>query len=283
MVCQLIDGRSQAQILRQKLKADIEQLKQHHRLIPKLTVIMVGDHPASQIYVRNKLKACDEVGIESGLVQLPATISSNDLCRTIKMFNNDDCVHGILLQLPLPSHINTDLAVETIAPAKDVDGLHPYNQGLLLQGQPRFVPCTPQGCLQLIQSCCSSIEGLNAVVVGRSILVGRPMATLLLNANVTVTIAHSYTTNLEQVCRQADIIVAAMGKPRFITADYVKPGAIIIDVGINRLGENTLVGDVDFETVRMVAGYVTPVPGGVGPMTVANLLYNTVKAAQVRL
>jgi len=209
------------------------------------------------------------------------------LYQLIHQLNQNDEVDGILLQLPLPSHLDPHKAVSAILPQKDVDGLHPYNQGLLLQGRPLFAPCTPQGCVQLLQSCCDSLAGANVVIVGRSILVGRPLAAMLTNLDATVTLAHSHTRNLKQVCQQADILVSAVGKPKFITAEYIKPGAIVLDVGINRLllegGKSKLVGDVDFENVADKASFITPVPGGVGPMTIANLLLNTVKAAELTL
>lgn len=282
---QLIDG---------KKIAALKHLEVHQRALafeclfqrrPGLAVIMVGNHPASQIYVRRKIEACEQVFINSFLYQLDADVTQQQLHQTIDQLNNNPAVDGILLQLPLPGHLSPLKAVSAISPFKDVDGLHPYNQGLLNQGQPLFAPCTPQGCLQLLQSCCATISGANVVIMGRSILVGRPLAAMLINENATVTLAHSYTKNPKVLCRQADILISAVGKPQFITADYVKQGAIVLDVGMNRLqlidGKTKLVGDVDFDNVAEKTSFITPVPGGVGPMTIANLLLNTMKAAEL--
>ncbi len=277
----IIDGRAHAQALRQIIQGQATQFaRKHHRPVG-LAVILVGDHPASVVYVNNKTKACQEVGISSRVIHLPVSIDQRDLLKHIQDLNEDTLVDGILLQLPIPGHLDPHQALSLIDPTKDVDGLTPYNQGLLMQGRPYFVPCTPQGCLQLIQQCMPQLSGKRAVVVGRSILVGRPMASLLTNHDVTVTLAHSFTVNLEQVCQEADILVAATGKSRFIKRSFIKPGAVVIDVGISRLKDGTLVGDVDFDSVLDQAGYITPVPGGVGPMTIANLLLNTVKAAEL--
>lgn len=281
MSAHLIDGKLHAQRLRAELRQQVAALVASN-CVPRLVVVMVGDNPSSQIYVRNKLKACTDVGVEASLVHLPLAISQQELVQHLLNFSADDSVHGILLQLPLPEHLSANEAVSAIDPRKDVDGLHPYNQGLLAQGRPQFTPCTPQGCLQLIQSCATDLSGMQATVIGRSILVGRPMAMLLTNADVTVTLAHSKTRDLKSICQTSDIIVAALGHPNIIKGDFIKPGAIVIDVGINRLADGSLSGDVDFAAAAAVAGYITPVPGGVGPMTIANLLYNTVKAAAGR-
>lgn len=275
-----IDGRAHAQALRQIVQTQAKDFLRHHGREPKLTVILVGEHPASLIYVNNKMKACHEAGIASHVIHLPTDTPQTTLTQTIERLNDDPTVDGILLQLPLPAHLDAYQILALIAPAKDVDGLTPYNQGLLLQGRPYLTPCTPQGCLQLIHHCIPSLEGKSAVVIGRSVLVGRPMTALLTNHHATVTLAHSQTIGLQEHCRQADILVVAMGRPQFVNASFIKPGAIVIDVGINRSADGRLVGDVNFEDVRPIAGYITPVPGGVGPMTIANLLNNTLKAAE---
>jgi methylenetetrahydrofolate dehydrogenase (NADP+)/methenyltetrahydrofolate cyclohydrolase len=253
---------------------------------PGLAVILTGTHLASEVYVRRKIEACREVGIRSFFYPLAADVSALVLDQVIHQLNQNREVDGILLQLPLPPHLDPNKAVSAILPQKDVDGLHPYNQGLLYQSKPLLSPCTPQGCVQLLESCCE-VAGACVVIIGRSILVGRPLAAMLTNLNATVTLAHSQTKNLDQICRQADILVSAVGKPQFITTSYIKQGAIVVDVGINRLREegnkNKIVGDVDFESVAHKTSFITPVPGGVGPMTIANLLLNTVKAAELML
>lgn len=276
----IIDGRAYAQILRQSVQAEVAQFIQKHQRGVGLTVLLIGDHPASIVYVNNKIKACKEVGINSRVLQLPVSTQQKDLLDHIQILNDDPTVDGILLQLPIPGHLDPYEALSLMDPKKDVDGLSPYNQGLLMQGRPYLVPCTPQGCLQLIHHCLPNLAGKSAVVIGRSILVGRPMATLLTNHHATVTLAHSQTQDLQGLCRQADIIVAAMGSPKYIKESFIKPGAVVIDVGMNRLSDGTLSGDVDFDNGRHQAGFITPVPGGVGPMTIANLLFNTIKAAQ---
>lgn len=281
---QLIDGKQLAAALRLEIKQRALTFKAHYNRQPGLAVILVGNNPASEIYVSRKMEACVEVGIHSILHYLDKESPQENLIKAIHHLNSDPNIDGILLQLPLPDHLDTQAAVAAISPAKDVDGLHPYNQGLLAQGRPVFVPCTPQGCAQLIHTCCDSIEGANVVIVGRSILVGRPLALLLTNMNATVTLAHTHTVNLKSICADADILVVAVGKPGLITGDYIKPGAIVIDVGINRCnvnGKPKLVGDVDFESASQKAAFITPVPGGVGPMTIANLLLNTIKAAEL--
>lgn len=287
MVAQIIDGKHIAALKFEEVRQRVLAFEQANHRLPGLAVILVGHNRPSEIYVRRKIEACEQVRIRSFFCPLEADVSEAVLYQTIHQLNQDSDVDGILLQLPLPDHLDAHKAVSAILPQKDVDGLHPYNQGLLHQGRPLFAPCTPQGCVQLLQSCCDSITGANVVIVGRSILVGRPLAAMLTNLNATVTLAHSYTKNLQQVCEQADILISAVGKPHFITADYVKKGAIVLDVGINRLplegGKSKLVGDVDFDNVKDKASFITPVPGGVGPMTIANLLLNTVKAAELRL
>ncbi len=276
----IIDGKKIAAELRQKLAQDVAALKKTGKN-PGLAVILVGDDPASHVYVGNKIKACKEVGIESIEHRLPENAAAGQLDMLIRQLNSDPAVHGILLQLPLPKHLNADLSIQMIAPEKDVDGLTFVNQGKLVAGDSTgLVPCTPQGSLRLIHSVKKDLSGLNAVVIGRSLLFGKPMAQLLIGENCTVTTAHSKTKDLPAVCRQADILVAAVGRAKMVKGDWVKPGAIVIDVGINRLETGKLAGDVDFDEVVKVAGAISPVPGGVGPMTIACLLQNTLKAAQ---
>lgn len=276
---QLIDGKGIAAEIRQEVKEEVAKLREQN-IVPGLTVVLVGDDPASQTYVRSKERACGEVGIRSDVKRLPADTSQTQLIQLIEELNQDPEVHGILVQLPLPGHIDADAVLRKIDPAKDVDGFHPTNVGCLWTGLSHqgFVPCTPAGIMELLRRTGVDPRGLNAVVVGRSNIVGKPIAALLLEANTTVTICHSRTQNLKEHCRRADILVVAVGKPRFIPGDWIKPGAVVIDVGINRV-DGALCGDVD-ESAREVAGYLTPVPGGVGPMTIAELLQNTVKAAK---
>lgn len=284
MVAILIDGQIIATPLRQDIANKVVEFKKARGYEPGLAVLLVGDNPASHVYVKNKRKACEHVGIRSDLHILPATAPQEEILAKIDALNADDRVHGILIQLPLPDSIDTATVISRMAPHKDVDGLHPQNLGLLFSGRPSFVPCTPLGCLHLIQSVAPSLKGKRAVVVGWSLLVGRPMGLLLGFEKVTVVQAHSHTLNLAEECRRADILVSAVGKPGLITADYVKPGAVVIDIGITRVtlpdGTIVLKGDVEFEEVRKVAGFLTPVPGGVGPMTIAYLLSNTLSAAQ---
>lgn len=280
MTAQLIDGVALARHWRQRVAERAAALAaRDHR--PGLAVILVGDDPASQVYVRNKVKACGEVGIHSVLEAYPASLTEDELLARIAALNADPAIHGILVQLPLPAHLDAQRVIEAIAPEKDVDGFHIANAGALLVGHPAFRPCTPYGCMKMLEHIGrTDLRGQHAVVVGRSNIVGKPMALLLLQAGATVTICHSGTADLAHHTRQADILVAAVGKPRMIGADMVKPGAIVLDVGINRLPDGKLCGDVDFDAVREVAGWITPVPGGVGPMTIAMLLLNTVDAAQ---
>ncbi|NRA99558.1 MAG: bifunctional methylenetetrahydrofolate dehydrogenase/methenyltetrahydrofolate cyclohydrolase FolD [Rhodobacteraceae bacterium] len=282
MTAILIDGKAFAASIREKVAAHVARLKADHDITPGLAVVLVGEDPASQVYVRNKGKQTVEVGMASFEHRLDADTSEADLLALVDRLNNDPSVHGILVQLPLPDHLDSDLVINSIDPAKDVDGFHISNVGLLGTGQKSMVPCTPLGCLMMLRDHYGSLSGLNAVVIGRSNIVGKPMAQLLLGDSATVTIAHSRTKDLPDVVRGADIVVAAVGRPEMVPGDWIKPGATVIDVGINRVpnGEKTkLVGDVDFASAVEVAGAITPVPGGVGPMTIACLLANTVTAA----
>ncbi|MBP8144688.1 bifunctional methylenetetrahydrofolate dehydrogenase/methenyltetrahydrofolate cyclohydrolase FolD [Pseudorhodoferax sp.] len=279
MTAQSIDGNALAQQLREGMKAQVERLAAAG-CRPGLAVLLVGEDPASQVYVRNKVKACESVGMHSLLERLPATLGEAELLARIDQLNADPAVHGILVQLPLPRHLDADLVIERIAPEKDVDGFHVASAGALMVGRPGFKPCTPYGCMKMLESIGCNPRGKHAVVIGRSNIVGKPMALLLLQASATVTICHSATPNLAEICRQADILVAAVGRPRFVSADMVKPGAVVLDVGINRLADGKLCGDVDFDAVREVAGWITPVPGGVGPMTITMLLQNTLESAE---
>lgn len=284
MTATLIDGKAFAASYKTKIAAEVAALKESRSIIPGLAVILVGEDPASQVYVRNKGKAAEECGIHSITERLPANTTQEYLLKRVHDMNHDPKIHGILVQLPLPAHIDAEAVINAISPAKDVDGFHVINAGKLATGQDSFVPCTPQGCMLLLQDTLGDLTGLHAVVIGRSNIVGKPMAQLLLNAGCTVTITHSRTRNLPEITRQADILVAAVGKPAFVQKDWVKQGATVIDVGINRVmldnGQSILMGDVDFPAISEVAGAITPVPGGVGPMTIACLLGNTLKAAQ---
>jgi methylenetetrahydrofolate dehydrogenase (NADP+) / methenyltetrahydrofolate cyclohydrolase len=277
----LIDGKAFAAKIRAQVADQVTHLADEQSIIPGLAVVLVGDDLASQVYVRNKGRQTLEVGMNSFEHKLPAETSQADLLSLIARLNTNPAVHGILVQLPLPKHINAEAVINAVDPAKDVDGFHAINAGRLATGQASMVPCTPLGCLMLLRDRLGDLSGLNAVVVGRSNIVGKPMAQLLLAENCTVTIAHSRTRDVEQVCRSADILVAAVGQPRMIKGDWIKPGATVIDVGINRIdtgGRSRLVGDADFDAVSQVAGAITPVPGGVGPMTIACLLANTLTA-----
>ena len=277
MTAQIIDGKSQAAALRDDIRQQVGAMS--HK--PGLAVILVGEDPASKVYVGSKIKACEAVGMQSFKRTLPDTATQQDLLDEIAALNANPEVHGILLQLPLPPHFDKNEALYAIDPLKDVDGLHPANIGKLTAGHPDgFIPCTPLGALKLIKSVRQDLRGLNALVIGCSLLFGRPMGQLLLMEDCTVTYAHRYTQNLPDLCRTADIVTVATGKAGLVKGDWIKPGAIVIDVGINRLEDGTLVGDVDFEAASQQAGAITPVPGGVGPMTVACLLLNTLKAAQ---
>ena len=279
----VIDGKAYAQELRTELAGTVKKLKSEHGLVPGLAVVLVGEDPASQVYVRNKAKQTLEVGMESFEHRLPADTEESTLLALIDELNANDAVHGILVQLPLPAHINEFKVINSVSHDKDVDGFHLINVGRLNTDGGGVVPCTPLGCLKMLTSQLGDLTGLNAVIVGRSNIVGKPMAALLLQANCTVTIAHSRTKDLEALCQTADILVAAVGRPRMVPGSWVKPGATVIDVGINRIeedGKNRLVGDVDYESAAAVAGAITPVPGGVGPMTIACLLHNTVQQAK---
>jgi len=277
-MAQLIDGKRLSSEVKAKVKKETTDLVASG-ITPGLAAVRVGEDAPSEIYVRNKRKACEAAGIYSEEHHLPAEIPEDQLLQLIAKFNKDPSIHGILIQLPLPKHLATDKILRAISPEKDVDGLHPYNVGLLTRGEPRFVPCTPMGVMEMLDRYKVPIEGRRAVVVGRSNLVGRPVALLLMHRHATVTICHSRTRDIAGICRDADILVAAIGKAHFITRDMVKGGACVIDVGINRESDGKLIGDVDFSQVEAKAGWITPVPGGVGPMTIAMLLQNTVNAA----
>ncbi|MFZ1727397.1 MAG: bifunctional methylenetetrahydrofolate dehydrogenase/methenyltetrahydrofolate cyclohydrolase FolD [Albidovulum sp.] len=281
MTAKIIDGKAFAANIRGQVAEHVARLKADHGITPGLAVVLVGEDPASEVYVRSKGKQTAEAGMNSYEHKRDADISEADLLALVAQLNADPAVHGILVQLPLPGHLNSDLVINSIDPAKDVDGFHISNVGLLGTGQKSMVPCTPLGCLMMLRDHHGKLSGLNAVVVGRSNIVGKPMAQLLLGDSCTVTIAHSRTKDLMEVCKRADILVAAVGRPEMITGDYVKPGATVIDVGINRIerdGKKKLVGDAEFDSCAAVAGAITPVPGGVGPMTIACLLANTLTA-----
>ena len=286
-MAQRLDGKKLAQTMQQQLAEEVAADQRQGQRPPGLAVIMVGDNPASAAYVRNKEKACERVGIASFGKHLPADSTQADIAQLIQALNQDERVDGILIQLPLPGHLDAVALLNQIDPAKDADGLHPENMGRLVRGETGLRSCTPAGVMAVLQAYDIPLEGKRAVVLGRSILVGKPMALMLLEANATVTIAHSRTPDLTELCRQADILIAAVGRPKLITADWVKPGATVIDVGINRIqnpdtGKAQLVGDIDFEQVAPIAGALTPVPGGIGPMTVTMLLHNTVRSYQKR-
>ncbi|MBT3953950.1 bifunctional methylenetetrahydrofolate dehydrogenase/methenyltetrahydrofolate cyclohydrolase FolD [Amylibacter sp.] len=284
MAAKIIDGKEFAANVRALVAKQVSKLKNDHNIIPGLAVVLVGEDAASQVYVRNKHASTVEVGMNSYEHRLPADTSESDLLGLINELNNDAKVHGILCQLPLPKHLDEELVINSIIPEKDVDGFHISNVGMLSTGQKSMVPCTPLGCLMMLRDHHGSLSGLNAVVVGRSNIVGKPMANLLLRDSCTVTIAHSRTKNIEDICRRADIVIAAVGRPEMITGDWIADGATVIDVGINRIphpdkeGKFKLVGDVDFASASAKAGAITPVPGGVGPMTIACLLANTLTA-----
>lgn len=285
MTARLLEGKVFAARLKEEAGRKAQELKAKYGITPGLAVIIVGENPASQVYVRNKHKACTELGFYSEGVELPADTTRDRLLAEIDRLNHDDKIHGILVQLPLPKALQPyeSEVLEAIDPLKDVDGFHPVNVGRLVTGQKALVPCTPHGCLRMLELADIPVEGANAVIIGRSNIVGKPMLHLLLGKNATVTICHSKTKNLAEITRQADILVAAVGKPKFVTTDMVKPGAAVIDVGINRIAPKKLVGDVDFEAVSKVAGAITPVPGGVGLLTIAMLMQNTVEAARLQL
>jgi len=283
MSARIIDGKAFAAGLRTRIAADVAALKQKTGIVPGLTVVLVGEDPASQVYVRNKGVQTREAGMKSDEIRLPATTSQAELLAVVARLNADPAVHGILVQFPVPKQIDPDAVIMAIDPAKDVDGLHPVNVGRLALGQEGFVSCTPQGCLMLLKDVLGDLAGADALVIGRSGLVGRPMANLLIRENCTVTVAHSRSRDLPAITRRADIVVAAVGRPEMVRGDWLKPGATVIDVGMNRIaldgGKTRLVGDVAYVEAAQVAGAITPVPGGVGPMTIACLLRNTLLAA----
>jgi methylenetetrahydrofolate dehydrogenase (NADP+)/methenyltetrahydrofolate cyclohydrolase len=285
-VAKIIDGKEMSAKILETVAVDVNEFKKMHGITPGLAVVLVGDDPASQVYVRNKVLRATEVGMKSFEHRLAADVSQAELNDLVDALNWNPEVHGILVQLPLPAHLNEDEIINAIEPNKDIDGFHLLNIGALASGKESLVPCTPQGSITMLKDTLGDLSGKHAVVIGRSNIVGKPMAALLLQANCTVTIVHSRTIDIASICRQADIIVAAVGVPKMVKADWVKPGATVIDVGINATivdGVRKLVGDVDFVNVEKVAGAITPVPGGVGPMTIANLLQNTLKATLLQL
>ncbi|WP_071460083.1 bifunctional methylenetetrahydrofolate dehydrogenase/methenyltetrahydrofolate cyclohydrolase FolD [Bacillus massilinigeriensis] len=279
MTAKIIDGKLIAKKKREEIAAEVEQLKSLG-ITPGLAVILVGDNQASKVYVGSKERACHELGMHSVLAKYPASLSEDELLEKIQELNKDDRIHGILVQLPLPGHINEKRVIEAISPDKDVDGFHPVNAGRMMTGQDAFLPCTPFGIMVMLQEAGIELTGKHAVVIGRSNIVGKPMGQLLLNENATVTYCHSRTKDLKKFTLDADIIVSAVGKTNMVTKDLVKPGAVVIDVGMNRDEEGKLCGDVEYAEVKEVAGYITPVPGGVGPMTITMLMFNTLKSAR---
>jgi len=280
MDAKIIDGKLVSASIREKIKEKTKAIKDKYSIVPGLAAVLVGEDPASQIYVRNKRKSCEDVGIYSEEHKLPESTTQDELLELINKLNNDKKINGILVQLPLPKHIDDSLILNSVSSEKDVDGFHPINAGYLFEGKPQFIPCTPHGIIKMLEFYDIDIEGKNAVVLGRSNIVGKPAAILLLQKNATVTICHSRTKNLEDVLKEADIIVAAIGRPHFVKKEMVKEGAIVIDVGINRLDTGKLAGDVDFEAVKKISGFITPVPGGVGPMTITMLLWNTLTSLE---
>lgn len=286
MSAKIIDGKGVAARLREQTAADVAEFRNRTGRVPHLAAVLVGDDPASGVYVRNKQRACEQAGIRSTLHRLGTETTQRELLSLVDRLNHDEGVHGILVQLPLPEQVEEQAVLDAVRPLKDVDCFHPENVGLLVQGRPRFLPCTPAGCRQLIAEAGVETAGAHAVIIGRSEIVGKPMALLLMQkgplANATVTVAHSRTRNLPEIAREADILIAAIGRANFVTAEMVKPGACVIDVGINRV-DGKLVGDVAYDEVRAVAGAITPVPGGVGPMTIAMLLQNTLTAARLQV
>ncbi|OGA91287.1 MAG: bifunctional methylenetetrahydrofolate dehydrogenase/methenyltetrahydrofolate cyclohydrolase [Betaproteobacteria bacterium RIFCSPLOWO2_12_FULL_66_14] len=278
MPAQILDGKSLAAQIRSGVKQEVARLAQRG-IRPGLAVMLAGDDPASKVYVRNKVRACEETGVASQLFAYPSSVTQDELLSRIDALNRDPAVHGILVQLPLPRQVDALRVLDAVSPEKDVDGFHDVNLGALLAGKPGLLPCTPAGVMRLLEHAAVPIAGRRAVVIGRSNIVGKPLALLLLRKDATVTICHSKTTDLENLARQADILVAAIGRAKLVGAAMVKPGGCVVDVGVNRLPDGTLAGDVDFEPVRQVAGWITPVPGGVGPMTIAMLLENCLRAA----
>lgn len=285
MSARLIDGKAIAASLREKLAGEVKEFRQATNITPKLAAVLVGDDPASQVYVRNKEQACSKAGIASDVHRLPGTTTTAELLRFVDRLNQDPSIHGILVQLPLPKGIDETTILDAVNPVKDVDCFHPENVGLLAQGRPRFLPCTPHGVQVLLEETGIAVDGAHVVILGRSEIVGKPLGMMLVQkgqtANATVTICHSRTRNLSEITRTADILIAAIGKPNFVTSDVLSEGVVVIDVGINRLADK-LVGDVDFESVSRIASAITPVPGGVGPMTIAMLLENTLQAAKLQ-
>ncbi|MBT2618151.1 MULTISPECIES: bifunctional methylenetetrahydrofolate dehydrogenase/methenyltetrahydrofolate cyclohydrolase FolD [unclassified Bacillus (in: firmicutes)] len=282
MSAQIINGKEIAESVRQEISKEVQQLREKN-IVPGLAVILVGDNQASQTYVRNKQKACEDLGMHSVLIKKPAELSQEELIQSIAELNQDDSIHGILVQLPLPGHIQEKAIIEAISPEKDVDGFHPINIGRMMTGQDAFLPCTPYGVMVMLEYIDYDLEGKHVVIVGRSNIVGKPAGQLFLNANATVTYCHSRTKDLAYYTKQADVVVAAVGKRDTITSDHIKEGAIVIDVGMNRNDEGKLCGDVAFDDVKNKASYITPVPKGVGPMTITMLMKNTVKSAQKAL
>ena len=280
MDAKIIDGKLVSASIREKIKEKTKAIKDKYSRVPGLAAVLVGEDPASQIYVRNKRISCEDVGIYSEEHKLPESTTQDELLEFINKLNNDKKINGILVLLPLPKHIDDSLKLNSVSSEKDVDGFHPINAGYLFEGKPQFIPCTPHGIIKMLEFYDIDIEGKNAVVLGRSNIVGKPAAILLLQKNATVTICHSRTKNLEDVLKEADIIVAAIGRAHFVKKEMVKEGAIVIDVGINRLDTGKLAGDVDFEAVKKISGFITPVPGGVGPMTITMLLWNTLTSLE---
>ena len=283
MAAQILDGKAIAADIKAHLKSEVEALVAAGKRRPGLAVILVGDNPASQVYVRNKRSSCEQAGFLSELIELPESTTLEELLSRIDSLNNDDAIDGILVQLPLPAHIDEHAVIEHIAIEKDVDGFHPYNVGRLVLRTPLLRPCTPRGVMTMLERTGQDLVGKDAVIIGQSNIVGRPMALELLAARCTITVCHSKTKDLEEKVRNADILVAAVGVPRFVPGEWIKPGALVIDVGINRLDDGTLCGDVDFDSAKENADWITPVPGGVGPMTVATLLENTFQAYKYRM
>ncbi len=280
MVARVIDGKALAQGIRERIAKDVAELHARTAIRPGLAAILVGDDPASKLYVKNKEKACDAAGIYVDEHKLPASTTQAELLALIEKVNADPKVHGILVQLPLPKQIDSKVILDAVSPQKDADGFHPYNMGRLVEGVPMFTPCTPKGVIKMIESTGVAIEGKRAVIVGRSNIVGKPAALLLMHRHATVTVCHSKTRDLPAVCREAEILVVAIGKAKFVTANMVRDGAVVVDVGVNRLENGTFVGDVDFGPVSEKASWISPVPGGVGPMTIAMLLENTLESAK---
>ncbi len=282
-MAKIIDGKAISAAIRGEIAAEVEQMKKNNGFVPGLAVIIVGEDPASQVYVRNKKKDCDETGINSIVHALPENTTQEELLALVNKLNNDDSVHGIIVQLPLPKHLDSELIINNIDSKKDVDAFHPYNVGKIMIGDYEFLPCTPAGVMALLERSNIDVAGKNCVVVGRSNIVGKPQAMMLLHKNGTVTICHSKTKDLAEVCRSADILVVAIGRAKMITGDMIKEGAVVIDVGMNRDENGKLCGDVDYESAEKKASYITPVPGGVGPMTRVMLLQNTLSAAKKKI